>query len=456
MKVTIANRGTCSREAIELIGISSKRNDPTQVGQFGSGTAYAVVLALREHIGVKIASRDSAGPYVMEPWLNDNDRMYWRIRANVSPVGSWLSAITNFMRPRAVSNPTSFTLGFGSIDWEGHWPVLREFVTNARDADPSGYAVHWGDDFDADAYAVDAAKNGFEDVTIVELDGVDHELSPATWSKYFRFEVPDAIKNHPDYYSPEVLHSFTPLISVMRADADALNAELFVKGVRVEHGVKKKSMFSWSIDTDLTEARTLRNDYAFTSAATSLLSRIGRSDSKTAARIIAWISAYPESFEAGMDMEYYMFNTTDCGWTAALENRAVATKTDEVKTDDAVVLPPSWKAGYVRAGAAVARPPLTEGSGPVVIANEKKTINIKDVARRVMRNAALDAMFQEGVIERPELDAGWQYTTVEEVAAMCKGLDVDPTESFTRQSEDGLSAFDPDPDDIYDTDEIPF
>jgi len=50
----IQSKGEIETEAFTLIGASSKRNDETKIGYFGSGLKYSIAALLRNNIDFKI------------------------------------------------------------------------------------------------------------------------------------------------------------------------------------------------------------------------------------------------------------------------------------------------------------------------------------------------------------------------------------------------------------------
>lgn len=152
--VVIANRGACPRRAIELIGFGTKDpGDVTQIGRFGSGTAYAVALALRQGLRVTLRSHDAEGPYTVEPYCKDvvvggrtARQIVWRYHRGSSVFRTWWDTTARALS-RAWSVPTSFHVDLGARDWQGTFPVVREFVSNARDADPAHFRVELSEGF---------------------------------------------------------------------------------------------------------------------------------------------------------------------------------------------------------------------------------------------------------------------------------------------------------------------
>lgn len=52
MYLKIENEGTVPVEAFTLIGASSKRDDSSKIGMFGSGNKYALAYLLRNNYGI--------------------------------------------------------------------------------------------------------------------------------------------------------------------------------------------------------------------------------------------------------------------------------------------------------------------------------------------------------------------------------------------------------------------
>lgn len=429
MKVTILSRGACPRQSIELIGLSTKRDDPDQVGQFGSGSAFAMVLAVREGMPLRISSQDGDGAFVMSPWANSQGRIYWRFRQGSPLIKNWWDTVGQAMG-RAQSRPTSFTKGFGELDWEGQWPVLREFITNARDADPQGFAVYVGGEPPVEAFLEDARREGYSGVTVVEIDNVDLDIS-GRWDEFFRFERPGSIPggNWSDIYRE------SPLISIM-SGIPGDRAGLFVKGVRVDHGVPGKSMFSWSLGMDITEARTLKRDFDFSWHAARLLNQACQKTPSLALEVLEWVSENPDSFEAQLPMDYHTTTLNkENVWLNSLDGRTVAAAHDKVKAPAALVVPSAWKAGLEKVGVQVARRPLEGGNGPVVFTEPEKPSapKPKDVLFALVSNAVSDLLSEKGLISLDEWNHRREEVTSDDLAALCADVGFDWSDWASQQ-----------------------
>jgi len=289
--VVIANRGACPRRAIELIGFGTKDpSDPTQIGRFGSGTAYAIALALRQGLTVTLRSHDAEGPYTVEPYCKDvivGGRMarqiMWRYHRGSSVFRTWWDTAAKALS-RAWSVPTSFSLDLGARDWQGTFPVVREFVSNARDADPTHFRVELSEDF-LEAYLERAIADGVEAVTVVTIEGrTGAPFDPPDryvreWSNHFRFG--DAAFSPPDDQGDGFRSRYqSGLVGVFAKPEGPSPLKLYVRGVRCPWPSTEvpTSLFDYSLNLDLTEARTIKDQWGAAGAMTRLWNEVARVD----------------------------------------------------------------------------------------------------------------------------------------------------------------------------------
>jgi hypothetical protein len=112
-----------NRLALEKLGLSTKRNDPSSIGQFGSGIKFAPISALRKNIKWIFAGEDSNGKYMLEyvSHLEDGiDSIYY----------NYLDENTKEI---VKTKPSSFTLDAGCLSWEDNFQIIREAIANAVD-----------------------------------------------------------------------------------------------------------------------------------------------------------------------------------------------------------------------------------------------------------------------------------------------------------------------------------
>lgn len=108
--IKIKNAGEIEPEALHLVGASTKRNDNTKIGQFGSGNKYALAYLLREGYNVKIFGG------LNEITIETHTTEYRGQTFNVI----WING-----------KETSITTQMGK-DWK-FWQAIREIYCNAID-----------------------------------------------------------------------------------------------------------------------------------------------------------------------------------------------------------------------------------------------------------------------------------------------------------------------------------
>lgn len=117
--------GFVSRIALEKLGLSTKRNDPSTIGQFGSGIKFAPIAALRNGWKWFFAGEDTNGLYTMEYAVENEDGIP--------------CIVYNYGDSKKSS---SFTLDAGILSWDNDFQIYREAVANAMDETVDG--GNWG------------------------------------------------------------------------------------------------------------------------------------------------------------------------------------------------------------------------------------------------------------------------------------------------------------------------
>jgi hypothetical protein len=188
MYLKISNKGQLNRHAIRLVGYSAKtmkRADPGIFGQFGTGTVYAAVTAVRLGLDVCITSTDSQGRYLLRFEVEETDMgdglkakeiylNYWGLDGEGNAVSIWripwnqdIAAYRDFDEPIGDDDSRVFKL-------------LREFICNAHDEDLE-FSIHHVD-------GLEFAPEGMAEVYIentAEMDAVFRNLE-----RYFKFMSP--------------------------------------------------------------------------------------------------------------------------------------------------------------------------------------------------------------------------------------------------------------------------
>jgi len=115
IKITNTSSGV-PRLSLEKLGLSTKRNDPNSIGQFGSGIKYAPIAAIRMGLEWCFTGYDSNGPYTLFYDVEVEDG----IKCIVYDYGDY-------------KKTSSFTVDAGILSWEDEFQIYREAVSNAID-----------------------------------------------------------------------------------------------------------------------------------------------------------------------------------------------------------------------------------------------------------------------------------------------------------------------------------
>jgi hypothetical protein len=220
-----------NRLALEKLGLSTKRNDPSSIGQFGSGIKFAPISALRKNIKWIFAGEDSNGKYMLEyvSHLEDGiDSIYY----------NYLDENTKEI---VKTKPSSFTLDAGCLSWEDNFQIIREAIANAVDG-AKEFGGEWGYDI-------------VEENNVVSVPGKFCVYLSATpdileiinnFDKYFAFDRESLLSG---YYSD----IYDKVDDVFR---------VYCKGVLVYENENIKSLFDYDLHRAiLNEERKIRSEY---------------------------------------------------------------------------------------------------------------------------------------------------------------------------------------------------
>lgn len=108
--IRIKNNGLIEAQALHLVGASTKRNDHTKIGQFGSGNKYALAYLLRNGYEVKVFAGQK------EITIETKTENFRNQEFNVIHIDG---------------QKTSITIEMGK-DWQ-FWQAIREIYCNALD-----------------------------------------------------------------------------------------------------------------------------------------------------------------------------------------------------------------------------------------------------------------------------------------------------------------------------------
>jgi hypothetical protein len=108
--IRIKNNGLIEPQALHLVGASTKRNDSSKIGQFGSGNKYAMAFLLRNNYGLKVFSG------LNEITIDTKPETFRNETFNIVFINGEKTSITTEM----------------GKDWK-FWQAIREVYCNALD-----------------------------------------------------------------------------------------------------------------------------------------------------------------------------------------------------------------------------------------------------------------------------------------------------------------------------------
>ena len=224
---------------LELLGVSTKRDDDNLIGQFGSGTKFAPIHALRRGWEWISTGFDSLGAYTMSYGVNDD---------NADGI-----EVVQFVYEDSDGNITkkdsSYSMGAGELGWNHPFQIFREAFANALDA-------HYEN---GSEYSLDITNRVFEPVEgefSVYLTADDAMIDIVeNFDNYFSLDREDSI-----FSDSKGNRVFTKLPD----ESDDGGVRIYHKGVLVYGpelgGSNINSLFDYDLrHVELNEERTLKD-----------------------------------------------------------------------------------------------------------------------------------------------------------------------------------------------------
>jgi len=227
--------GFVNRLNLEKLGLSTKRDDPDTIGQFGSGIKYAPIAALRMGLEWVFVGNDEQGPYTLSYIV--------KTEAGVNCI--------YYQYNKSELKSSSFTLEAGMLSWEDEFQIYREAIANAKDG-------------------------GVWDRSIVNKIGkpVDGEFSVYITASP---KMMDIYNNHETYFcdNQTVLfkHRHTSILKNIINNGNPLR--VYCKSVLVHEIYNAKHLFNYQTnDIVLNEDRQIKDNYSLQSNVASVISKI--------------------------------------------------------------------------------------------------------------------------------------------------------------------------------------
>jgi hypothetical protein len=219
--IKIESKGTIDTQAFYLLGASSKREDNTKIGFFGSGLKYSIAYLLRNDIEFKVFSD------------------YKEIKFSTEKVdfrGQEFKVI------KVDDKDTSMTTEMG-IDWEP-WFVIREIYCNAIDEGESKISIVKQKVSDIDKCIP------IEDKTVfyIKITNEFQELVD-NWSNFFSEKRKDIL--YSDDKGNKIFNASEGLIA-------------YRKGIRCLYIKEEKTLFHYDMSwITINESRIIKSDWDF-------------------------------------------------------------------------------------------------------------------------------------------------------------------------------------------------
>jgi hypothetical protein len=268
--IKISNNGVIDFGAFTLLGASTKRNDATKIGEYGSGLNYAIAWLMRNNVTFRVFAGMQEVKFAKHP-TDMRGQQFDIICVN--------------------GQPTSFTTEMGH-DWKP-WFVLRELWCNALD--------EGGEDLDG-CYAGEIIPAG-DDKTVFYIATTPELMEVIDrWDEYF--------------CNKREIIAEAAGVKLYAGKGDMV---VYRKGVRIhtEKGVPSAFHYDFA-DIAINEARVLNNHWELR---WKLAEWFAKHAPAKALRILMSKMREGDLFEHGLRFEYQ--HTYSHAWAEALGGRPV-------------------------------------------------------------------------------------------------------------------------------------
>ena len=269
----IENKGELDVSSLILLGASTKRDDDSKIGFFGSGNKYAIATLIRMGVGFKIFSGDN------EVVITTND-IDFRGRT--------------FKQILIDGQQTSLTTDMGP-QWE-EWMALREWVSNSIDEGHSNIVT------DADNIA---GKDGYTRFFIEHSPGIKVVID--NWNEYFTFDRDDT----------KLENKLGKLFPQTNIDETMV---LFRKGIRVYRADGTQSLYQYDLKSfTINESRIIDSLY---SAGCRMLDFINMIDDVSVLKNILRKAFVGDYFESRLSWKWGVAKLSE-HWRTAIDDYVI-------------------------------------------------------------------------------------------------------------------------------------
>ena len=242
--IRISNKADkVNRLYLEKLGLSTKRDDDLTIGQFGSGSKFAPIAALRNGWEWINVGEDDLGEYKMQYVVKEE---------------SGIDCIY-YLYNDELMKPSSFTLDAGVLSWDSEFQIFREAFSNALDEFTS-----LGNEYNIDVVDEIKFESGIFAVYLTASEELLQIISD--FDKYFSIER-----------SPIKVFDNKSKIFIPHDN----EANFFYKGVLVhtDKDGSKIPIFDYEFyNITLNEERRVRNTYDIGARVTSMFADLVSSD----------------------------------------------------------------------------------------------------------------------------------------------------------------------------------
>jgi hypothetical protein len=237
IKITNETEGF-SRLYLELLGVSTKRDNDDTIGQFGSGTKFAPIHALRNGWEWVSTGHDDDGLYTMSYKIDSDNAAGIEIVQFVYEDEDGV----------VTTKDSSYSTGAGELGWDTSFQIFREAFANALDAHYEFDASYWIDVVD------EIGEPVWGEFSVYITADDDLRDIKRNFDRYFSIDRTDVI------FEDEL---GSKMLTKLPGETDG-GARIYHKGVLVYGpelgGSSVTSLYDYDLDkVVLNEERTLKN-----------------------------------------------------------------------------------------------------------------------------------------------------------------------------------------------------